>query len=161
MVKTIDGSELGNYHPRELIEIINFNNSMNNLKYHVNLDTDAKRLTNLLLLRKPEEIIIPDFSVKDSGHADKTFQLSNDQDFTINGTGKRLNQAKANNFKYYEDALNLTNLRINDLKHIEEIEDEIRRSRDFTGRERKTQFPYLQQEYIPLPRGRSNPISNQ
>jgi hypothetical protein len=134
IVKKLDGNEVWNYYRRELIEIINLTNSMNNVNIQIDLDTEAERLTTLLLPPKPEEIIIPDYSVKDADDIDKTLQLSKDQDFTVNGTGKKLKQAKEENINEYKEALNIANLLKNDPKHIDEIEDAIRRAREFVGR---------------------------
>jgi hypothetical protein len=54
---------------------------MNNC--NIQVDESAERVATFLLPPRPDQIIVPDFSVKDAPDIDKSMQLSKDQDFIL------------------------------------------------------------------------------
>jgi hypothetical protein len=83
-VKREEGSEVFKYYRRELIEMINLTNHMKGCEIQVDENSEEHWISSFLLP--------PDFSVKDDPDVDKALQKSPDQDFTTNGTEKRLNE---------------------------------------------------------------------
>jgi hypothetical protein len=91
-VKKEDGSKVFKYYRRELIEMINLTNHMKGCPIQIDENTEDQWISSFLLPPRPDQIIQPDFSVKDAPDIDKALQKSADQDFTSNGAEKRLNE---------------------------------------------------------------------
>jgi hypothetical protein len=61
----------------------------------------------MLLPSRPELIIQPDFSGKDASDVDKELQLLAKQDFTVEGTKKRLRTRARMLVEYHQDAMEM------------------------------------------------------
>jgi hypothetical protein len=92
MVKKEEGNEVFNYYRRELIEMINLTNQMKGCPIQIDENTEDQWISSFLLPPRPDQIIQPDFSVKDAPDVEKALQKSAYQDFTTNGNKKRLNE---------------------------------------------------------------------
>jgi hypothetical protein len=88
IVKKEEDSEVFQFCRRELIEMINLTNHMKACPIQVDENTEEHWISSFLLPPRPDQIIQPDFSVKDVPDEDKELQKSSEQDFTTNGTEK-------------------------------------------------------------------------
>jgi hypothetical protein len=157
IIERNEGNDLYLHYRRELVEIINLTNHMNNC--NIQVDESAERVATFLLPPRPDQIIVPDFSVKDAPDIDKSMQLSKDQDFTLDGTKKRMKERTSMTIDYHIRCMELSQRLEGDPKMLHDITDSYLRVSKGTNRRRPRKNIYSQPENKPTLKRRSNSLS--
>jgi hypothetical protein len=141
IAKKEEGREVFQFYSRELIEMINLTNHMKGCPIQFDENMEDQWISSDLLPPRPDQIIQPDFSVKDAPDVDKALQKSADQDFTTDGNKKRLNEKGRLMIDHHTSAMAMSILIESDPNMLLQIADALTKAKNRKKRKTKERCP--------------------